>query len=60
MSSSSQSRCNEGNHTVQMVSKHASRVISFDNLDDSSPDAHDDSPPGITTVVLSPLKNTHV
>jgi hypothetical protein len=58
MPSCSQSRRDEGNRTVQMVSERASRMISFDNLDNSSPDAQEASPPGKTTNVSPPLMIT--
>jgi hypothetical protein len=40
---------------IQTVSECASRVITFENLDnDSSPDVHEASPPGETTEVAPP------
>jgi hypothetical protein len=54
MPSISQSRRDEAHHAVQTGSKRASRVIFFDNLDDSSPDAREASPPERATEVPPP------
>jgi hypothetical protein len=52
--SSSQSRHDKSNHAIQTISERASRMITFDNLDDdSSLDVHETSRSGRTAEVLS-------
>jgi hypothetical protein len=50
----SQSRRDEGGPVVQATSERASRVLSFANLGDSSPDTHKASPSEKTVDVPSP------